>query len=56
MNEPATQKPKRKLTSLELSAPARASLKRIKSRGISKKAAVEQGIALFEAKLIGGVS
>lgn len=49
MNEP-TQKPQRRLTSLELSAPARGALRRLKNRhGMSFTHAIQRGLSLLEA-------
>ena len=49
MNEPTLPKPRRKLTALELSAPARGALRRLKSRfGMSFTHAVERGLALLD--------
>lgn len=51
MNEP-TQKPQRRLTSLELSAPARGALRRLKAAlGMSFTHAVERGVMLLEADM-----
>ena len=48
MNEPLP-KPQRKLTSLELSAPARGALRRLKTRhGMSFTHAVQRGLLLLE--------
>ena len=47
--EPTTLKPQRKLTSLELSAPARGALRRLKARhGMSFTHAVQRGLSLLE--------
>lgn len=49
MNEPLPTKPQRKLTSLELSAPARGALRRLKrERGMSFTYAVETALSLLE--------
>ena len=49
MNEPSLPKPQRKLTSLELSAPARGALRRLKrTLGMSFTYAVERGLVLLE--------
>lgn len=54
MNEPTT-KPRRKLTSLELSAPARGALRRIKRAAkISYTGAIERGLVLLEKSLVIG--
>ncbi len=46
------KKPRRKLTSLELSAPARGTLCRIKRKhGINKTNAIERGLVMLETKL-----
>ena len=51
MNEP-TQKPQRRLTSLELSAPARGALRRLKAAlGMTFTHAVERGVLLLEADM-----
>lgn len=56
MNNPTT-KPTRKLTSLELSAPARGALRRIKTKhGMNFTAAVERGVILLETKLEGSAA
>lgn len=52
MNEPTLPKPQRKLTSLELSAPARGALRRLKhNRGMSFTHAVETAVSLLEKSL-----
>ena len=55
MHEPSLPKPQRKLTSLELSAPARGALRRLKrDLGMSFTHAVERGLVLLEqAHIIG---
>lgn len=46
-------RPQRKLTSLELSAPARGALRRLKARqGMSFTHAVERGVLLLESQLL----
>ncbi len=56
MNENTPSKPKRQPVTVDLSPSARRSLTKIKTRhGLTKKAAVEQGIALLEIKLMGPV-
>lgn len=53
MGNTTLQKPQRKLTSLELSAPARGALRRLKSRhGMSFTRAVERGVMLLESQLL----
>ena len=48
----ATKNPQRKLTTLELSAPARARLGRLKKKHrYSHRTSVEMGIGLLETKL-----
>ena len=50
------QKPKRKLTSLELPAPARGALRRIKQiHGMNHTAAITRGVLELEAKLNKGI-
>ncbi len=52
MSDTTTKKPQRKLTSLELSAPARGALRRIKSRhGVNHTHAIVAGIFLYEEQL-----
>ena len=47
-----TKKPQRIQTSLELSAPARGALRRIKTKfGLTSKAAIHRGIELLETHL-----
>ena len=56
MSETLTKKPRRKLTSLELPAPARGALRRIKQvHGINHTAAISRGVIELEAKLNKGV-
>lgn len=53
--EAITPKPQRKLTSLELSAPARGALRRLKRQhGMSFTHAVERGLKLIEKVLVIG--
>ena len=52
MNEPTPTKPRRKLTNLALSAPARGALRRLKAAlGMSFTRAVERGVMLLEADM-----
>ena len=54
MTPTTDKKPTRKLTSLELSAPARGALRRIKkNHGMNFTAAVERGVTLLESNLEG---
>ena len=55
MSETTLQKTPRRLTSLELSAPARGALRRIKrSTGMTFTYAVERGLTLLEKSLVIG--
>jgi hypothetical protein len=52
MSEATLKKSRRKQTSLELSAPARGALRRIKSRhGVNFTAAIERGVVMLENRL-----
>lgn len=52
MSNTLTKKPQRKQTNLELSAPARGALRRLKTRhGVTKTFAVERGLVMLEQYL-----
>ena len=54
MSNSTTEKPRRKLTTMELSDPVRGALRRIKKlHGITQTAAVERGVTLLETNLKG---
>lgn len=53
MHNPPTLKPSRKLTALELSAPARGALRRLKrARGMTFTHAVETALSLLERSIV----
>ncbi len=52
MPDSITKKPQRKQTSLELSAPVRGALRRLKSKhGYTKRFAIERGVLMLETSL-----